>query len=187
MHRFLAVLLTLIMIAAASAGPPEGVRLSTWVREDIFAGFLSGDTESFQKGVQKLDEVLGETPDDPGAVAWRAATHMYLAGRAHEQGNAAEFDHRYKKAMDGLDRAYALAPRNVSVLAVTAGATSILTDRLPEDRRKEAFELSRKSFQELMTLQAAQFDKMPPHHRGEVLTGLAQAEERLGNRAKSRE
>lgn len=116
----------------------------------MFAGFLSDDKDRFQTGVKKLDDILAVNPSEPGAVAWRASADYYLAVRAHEQGNRAEFEQLYKTSMDALHRIYAASPDSVAVLAVTAGVTSLFASRLPEPRRTESFKLSRERFEQLM-------------------------------------
>jgi hypothetical protein len=187
MHRLCAILLFSMIFGPTAAAQPEGIPISTWVREDLFAAFLGNDRDRFQAGVKKLDHILARNHDDPGAAAWRASADYYLAVRAHEQGNRAEFERLYKKSMDALLRTYAASPDSIGVLAVTSGITSLFAARLPEPQRTESFKLSRERFEQLAQAQSAMFDKMPAHHRGEVLAGLAQAEQHLGNREKSRE
>ena len=189
MNRLCAISILILLLFAPLTLPaqPEGVRVSTWVREDLFAGFLADDQESLQAGIKKLDAILAGQPDNAGALAWRASIDYYRAVRAHEQGDRAKFERLYQQSMDAFRNLYETAPQDISVLAVTSGATSLFAGRFPEPQRTESFQLSRDRFEALARAQSEFFDKMPAHHRGEVLAGLAQAEEHLGNRARSRE
>src|SRR5579864_8699483 len=50
---------------------PAGLPVSTWVREDLFAGWISNDAATLERGVRKLDLILQEHPNDRGALAWQ--------------------------------------------------------------------------------------------------------------------
>lgn len=187
MYRIITAAVLFLLSHAPALAQPEGVRVSTWVREDLFAGFLTDDQESLQAGIKKLDAILAGQPENISALAWRASIDYYRAVRAHEQGDRAKFERLYQQSMDAFRNLYETAPQEISVLAVTSGATSMFAGRFPEPQRTESFQLSRDRFEALARAQSEFFEKMPAHHRGEVLAGLAQAEEHLGNRAKSRE
>ena len=66
---------TMILIVAAAGGqtltPPEGIRLSTWVREDIFAGFLVNDMARFEQGERKIEVVLKQNPHSGHVFVFR--------------------------------------------------------------------------------------------------------------------
>lgn len=171
---------SLALAVAQQARPPK-LSVYTWVREDIFAGFLAGDLKQFQAGVDKLDRILAENPDDVDALVFRGGAEFYSAVRAHEAGRSEDFTRLYTRALEMMDRAYAKAPQNQGVLAVIGGVSIIFADRLPPAERTRALEAVRARYGELATEQEAHFDKMPVHMRGEVLGGLAQAELRLGN------
>ena len=183
----IAILILLLFAPLSLPAQPAGVSVSTWVREDLFSGFLADDQASLQTGIRKLDTILAEQPNNVSARAWRASADYYLAVQAHEQGNRVEFERLYRQSMAAFQQLYESAPREISVLAVTAGSAALFSARFPEPQRTESFQLGRDRFEGLARAQSEFFDKMPAHHRGEVLAGLAQAEEHLGNRAKSRE
>ena len=80
MTRATAIVTLLLCAPAAPAEPvPEGVTISKWVREDLFAGFLGDSMDEFNRGVAKLDEILTGAPDNGTAVVWRASVDLYLA------------------------------------------------------------------------------------------------------------
>jgi hypothetical protein len=60
-----------------------------------------------------------------------------------------------------------------------------LADRLPPAERTANWELAYTAYQRLWTLQGAMIDKLPLHHQGEVLAGLAQTAQRTGRDAEA--
>ena len=54
--------------------------------------------------------------------------------------------------------------------------------RLPGEHRARALVKANDSYSTIYALQESQFDRMPLHHKGEVLAGLAESKLRLGNR-----
>lgn len=185
-NGYLVLLLTLTPVAALRAeNRPAGVRVSTWVREDIFAGFMAGDLGRFEKGMEKLATVLAAQADSVDGLAWRGGGKLYLAVRAHEAGDQAAFDRHYADARADFSRAAAeLANQpdmRAAYFAIRGGCFTIMADRLPAAHRKEAWTEVRTNYQALRETQKAFFDKMPLHMRGEVLAGMAQAAQRVGD------
>ena len=165
----------LFVIAALPQERPEGVPISIWVREDLFAGFLADSMEDFNRGVAKLDHILAEIPDDPSALAFRASADIYLAVRAAEAGRADEYERLFASSNRLFDRSQAVQPdRSIAYLAITGGMATIVGDRIPEKHRRQVWQRGLNSYLQLEQAQKEAFDKMPVHHRGEVLGGIAQ-------------
>ncbi len=164
---------------------PVGLRTSTWVREDIFAGFMAGDPARFEKGMEKLSAALAAQPGSVDALEWQGGGKIYRAVRAHEAGDQAAFDRHYAEARADFARAEAeLANQpdlRAAYFAIRGGSFTILADRLPAGQRAQAWAEVRDNYRALRETQKAFFDKMPVHMRGEVLAGLAQAAQRLGD------
>jgi len=167
---------------------PKGMRVSTWVREDIFAGFLDNDLERFQRGMKKADDILAADPNALDALCWRAGGEYYLAVRAAEAGDKAKFKTLHDRAEASFAQAKAMAekgPRQASAVyyIILGGTLTIFADRLPEELRRPAWERVKLNYGMTRELQKDVFDRMPVHHRGEVLSGMAQAALRLGDEA----
>jgi hypothetical protein len=64
--------------------------------------------------------------------------------------------------------------------AITGGTQVTIADRLPPAERKAAWELGYTAYQHLWRMQEQMIDKLPLHHKGEVLSGLAQTADRTG-------
>ena len=178
------VVICLTSAAAWAQTKPENLSVSTWVREDVFAGVLVGDMDTFEKGVKKLDTHLAANPDSSEALAWMGLTRLVRAARANEAGDPATFKKNYDAANELFARA-GLA-KNEAVFAVTGGSFSVLAERLPVEVRRNAYERAYENYSALKALQAPYFDKLPTHMRGEVLAGLAQAAERIGKAEESK-
>jgi len=174
---------SLLIAPAQGQEPPEGATFSQWVREDLFAGFMGDSKPEFERGVAKIDEYLKAHPGDSGAMAWKASSDLYLAVRARESKKPADYEKLLAKAMAEFEQAYRSAPADGrgAALAVTGGTAVVLGDRLAPESKTAFFTLARDRFVELERAQSADFTKMPLHHQGEVLGGLTQMEQRLGN------
>ncbi len=108
---------------------------------------------------------------------------LFLAVKAHEEGKAGEFDIAYRRALATFEQARKAGEGTRAIGAVHAisgGSWAVFADRLPEKHRREAWGKTRAHYTELKSLQSKEFDKLPTHMRGEVLAGLAQASQRLG-------
>ena len=107
--------------------------------------------------------------------------------RAVEGGKADEFWEKYRRAVDLFAEAEDLAPKDLSVAAVTGGTYVIFADRLPEEYRAATWSRAYDCYQTLWKRQAAAVEKLPVHHRGELLGGLAQTSQRTGRMREAEE
>lgn len=181
------VLLVFVLGAAVAAQSPEppvsDTRLTvhTLVREDLFAGFLANDLTRFSRGERNVETLLRERPDQRAdLLAWQGGAALYRAVRAHEAGDAREFERRYQSARDAFAEAIRLQAGNEAVHAIVGGTFSLFADRLPAAHRPAAWTQAYESYSLLWKEQGPIIDKLPVHHRGEVLGGLAQAAQRTG-------
>lgn len=178
--------LLLILSAAALAAEtmPKGMRVSTWVREELFAGFLADDMARFDTGMKKTDAVIAADPKSADALAWRGGGELYLAVRALEAGDRVKFDALYQKALGSFAASKAVVtPQTAGAFnAITGGSFTLFADRLPEPLRQEGWQKIHFHYSALRSEQKPYFTKMPVHHQGEVLGGLAQAALRLGEK-----
>lgn len=174
---------TLALLTLRVELPPAGMRTSTWVREDLFAGFLVKDAQRFAQGEAKLEEILATNPKAADAIAWKGGARLHRAALAHEAGDAAQFRQHYQEALGYFRQAAELGlnnPNAQGVRAITGGSWTVMAERLPEPERRYAYTQIRENYAALKELQKKEFDQLPVHLRGEVLAGLAQAAQRLG-------
>lgn len=105
---------------------------------------------------------------------------MHRAVLAHEAGNSGEF----LKQLEAARAAFAEAARqpsgNDGAAAITGGTYAVFADRLPEPHRATAWADAYSNYSILWKQQGAIVDKLPVHHRGELLGGLVQSAQRTG-------
>ncbi|HEY3442067.1 MAG TPA: hypothetical protein VGK29_15010 [Paludibaculum sp.] len=183
MPKHLILILLLGAAVLPAQAPPQGIKTSTWVREDLFAGFMANDMERFARGMKKLDAILESNPQAIDAVCWKGGAELWLAARAHEAGRTAEFDPLYAKAIGILGECRKAAegtPYLEAAHAISGGVWVVVADRLPAHLRREAWTNVKANYTALQADQKNSFEKLPSHMKGEVLAGLAQAAQRLG-------
>jgi hypothetical protein len=192
MMRILTGGLMAILLAGAGPAQPtpepplDDTRLSihTLVREDIFAGFMSDDAARMARGEANVKKLLASRPDDRAALlAWQGGAEFYHAVRAREAGKTAE----YRRLLADADRRWTEAEASNSpdpgTLATMAGSIVLFGDRLAPADRPAAWERAWRGYSALYAQQGGILDKLPPHHRGEVMAGLVQSAQRSGRHA----
>lgn len=172
---------------AAQQTRPANVPIHTWVREDMFAGFVDDDLVRFERGEKKVLEYLADTPDRAEALAWMAGGRLYRAGRAFREGKTAEGDARTREAIELMDRAAAAAPHSIGVHATLGGSIVQLANKLPEKYYGPLMQRARGHFATLYSVQSAAVPQLPLHIKGELLAGAAETEFRAGDRARASE
>ena len=169
--------------AQAPEPPLADTRLTvhTLLREDIFAGFLQNDLTRLARAEKNAEVLLANrSAERPAVLAWQGSIALTRAAMANEANQADQFRTFYRRAQDLFGEAMKVAPDNVGVFAITGGTQVTLADRLPSAERKAAWELGYTAYQQLWKLQSQMIEKLPLHHKGEVLSGLAQTADRTG-------
>lgn len=164
---------------------PKGIPISTWVREDLFAGYLDNDITRFERGMRKVDRILAANPQAADAYAWRGSGRMYLAVRDLEAGDTAGFEKRYAEAKADFARVEEVVKRipqyGIALDAIGGGSYTLFAGRMPEADRAEAWRKALGYYTSLKARHGSDFDKLPAHFKGEVLAGIATATARTGN------
>jgi hypothetical protein len=171
-------------IEAQSPEPPlSDARLTvhTLLREDLFAGFMANDMVRFARGERNVEQLLKDRPDQrANLLAWRGLALMHRATLARDSGNNDEFLKQLAAARASFAEAGTLPSGNDGVAAITGGTYAVFADRLPEPHRTTAWQDAYSNYTLLWKQQGAAIDKLPIHHRGEVLGGLVQSAQRTG-------
>ena len=188
MTRTLLALVVVVAIpAAVPAQAPEpplaDARLTvhTLLREDIFAGFLQNDLARLARAEKNAEVLLASRPAERASVlAWQGGMALTRAAMASEANQPDQFRQHYRRAQALFAEAMKLGPENVGVFAITGGSHVSVADRLPAAERQASWELGYTAYQQLWKLQGQVIEKLPLHHKGEVLSGLAQTADRTG-------
>lgn len=185
------VMLSIVLLVAAIAGaraqsqePPlldTRLTVHTLLREDVFAGFMANDMVRLARAERNVEQLLKDRPDQRGnLLAWRGGASMQRAVLAHEAGNRDEFLRHLEAARAAFAEAAKQPAGNDGAPAITGGTYVVFADRLPEPQRAAAWADAYANYSLLWTQQGAVIDKLPVHHRGEVLGGLVQSAQRTG-------
>ena len=192
MRLLCGVLVALVVIASPAAQSADAVlsdtRLSvhTLVREDIFSGWRSDNMARLERGERNIEILLKQRPDQwPRLTAWKSGALVYRAVLAHEAGQAEAFARLYDEALAGFAKAASATANRGGVAAITGGTMALFADRLPEDKRAAAWQLSYENYGKLWKEQEADIATMPSHFKGEVLSGMTQAAQRTGRTAEA--
>ena len=189
-RTLLAVCAAVAMASTVPAQAPEpplaDTRLTvhTLLREDIFAGFLQNDLARLTRAEKNAELLLASRPNDRASIlAWQGSAQLTRAAQANEAKNPEEFRQHYRQAIELFAEARKLGPAIVGVFAINGGSQLMLADRLPEKERAAGWEEAYAAYQQLWKMQGEGIEKLPLHHKGEVLTGLAQTTQRTGRDA----
>lgn len=178
------ILVIAVTAAAQSPEPPlaeSRLTVHTLLREDVFASFMANDLARLERAERNIDQLLTDRPGQRGnLMAWRGLTQLHRAVRAHEAGNADEFATHWRDARASFAEAAAATSGNDGVAPVTGGSYAVFADRLPTAHRAAAWADAYAAYSRLWNEQGAIIDKLPVHHRGEVLGGLTVAAHRTG-------
>jgi tetratricopeptide (TPR) repeat protein len=169
--------------AQAPEPPISDTRLTvhTLVREDVFAGFLRNDVTRLARAEKNIELLLASRPAERASLlAWQGSTALTRAALAYEASQPDRFRQQYRRAQDLYTEAMKLGPENVGVFAIVGGSQASLADRLPAAERTAGWEQSYSAYQQLWKLQGAVIEKLPLHHKGEVLSGMTQTAQRTG-------
>lgn len=163
--------------------PLDDTRLTihTLVREDIFAGWRSDNMERHERGLRNIDTLLEKRPEAAAdLLAWKGGATLFHAVLAHEDGRDDECEALYTEAIDLWKQSREADAKSGGAASVIGGSYALFTDRLPEDKRADAWEACYQSYQVLYGLQKDFADQLPTHMRGELYGGLAQSAHRTG-------
>src|SRR5262249_10516835 len=94
-------------------------RFDYQVREDLFPPF-AGRQASFTRAATLIDETLRANPDHAEALVWRGVARYWKAGQMFGTGDVAGARALAIDARADMDRALALAPRDIGVLVPRA-------------------------------------------------------------------
>jgi tetratricopeptide (TPR) repeat protein len=172
-----------LFLAAAALCAQE--RFDYVVRNDFFAG-LSGNRAALDRAMKKCEETLAANPKHAEAMVWHGSGTLYLSGVAAQSGDFTETAELYKKGLEEMAAAVALAPDDVGVV-IPRGATLLTASHtVPGDNGKELLRMGLADYEHVYQIQAPRFDKLPGHARGELLFGLAEGYARLGDVGQAR-
>jgi len=162
---------------------PDQLTISTWVREDLFAGWIANDPKTLERGVQKLDRFLRDNPGDRTALAWKYFVVTYRMRQARQKNDDATYVWELASGKRLREQIFAGEVKDPGpYIIVGSGLVGVAYFAPPADRLS-MYREGRELLSKVPALQAKYFDTLPPHMRGELWMQIAYASDRLGEQA----
>ncbi len=184
MRKNLDALFVLLAVAGILAAQQ---RFDLKVRTYFFAGF-SGDTASLEKGMKMCEDSLATDPKNAEALVWHGGGLLFRAGQAFQKGDQQNGMQLWTRGLKEMDDAVEIAPEDLGV-RIPRGAVLFASSRnLPSpEMARPLVEKAVSDFEEAYKLQGPDLTKLGTHPHGELLIGLADGYNRLGNQEKAQE
>ena len=162
---------------------PDKLPLSTWVREDIFAGWIANDPVTFEHGVRKVDRFLQDHPGSIDGLAWKFTVAAYRMRRAREKHDDAAYRRELALSKELRAKIFAGDPKDAGPYIIVGSSLVGLAYFAPAEDRDGMYRDGRDLLSKVPALQAQYFEQLPPHMRGELWSQIAFASDRLGDSA----
>ena len=180
------VSLALVFAPPRAAGQSPPMRFDNVVRDDFFAG-LSGDAARFERAMQRCEDALAKDPRHAQALVWHGAGLAFRAGQAAQRGDTAAARDLSSRGLREMDEAVALAPADTVVLLLRGVTLSRASARIPDrDRAETLLRTAVGDYESTLKIQTDIFSGLSTHAKGELLGGLAEGWQRLGDDARAR-
>ena len=172
-----------LLPAAEDLVKPDKLPISTWVREDLFAGWIMNDGDTFDRGERKLDRFLQDHPDGALGLSWKYFALGYRTRQALEKGDRAAYRGYAAAAKSVREKIFAGDPKDPGPYIIVGSTLVGLAYFVPQEERAWTYRDGRELLRKVPELQAKYFNTLPAHFRGEIWTQIAFASDRLGDTA----
>jgi tetratricopeptide (TPR) repeat protein len=162
------------------------LRLDQQIKDDFTAGF-QGDQAALERAYAAATKIVETQPKHAEAMVWLGAATLKLSGNAFLGGGDMQKGMElWEKGNALMDKAVELEPDSIAV-RVRRGTTLLVASRsTPPEWQPDLLRKAVADFTHVIELHKDQFGKLPEHSRGELLAGLADGYDRLGEKEKSR-
>ena len=157
------------------------------VRTYFFAGF-AGDAASLEKGMKICEDSLAADPKNAEALVWHGSGLFFESDQAFQKQDRQKGGELWARGLKEMDDAMALAPDQLGVIIPRGAVLLTASKYVPSpEMARPLIEKGVGDFEKTYQLQAANFDRLGTHPRGELMIGLADGYNRLGNQEKAQE
>lgn len=168
--------------ASAEDGPTD---FGNQVRNLYFKA-IQGDAEAYTKVMELLEGKLAEEPDHPEALVYHGSLQLALSGNAFQKGDVERGQSLWTQGLQEMDRAVEVAPDRLDI-RIPRGATLLFVSRdAPPAQAPGLLERSVEDYGTAYEMQKDDLMMLSTHSRGELLLGLADGYQRLGEADKAR-
>jgi tetratricopeptide (TPR) repeat protein len=176
----------LVLISGASLLLAQD-RFDLKVRNYFFAGF-AGDAASLEKGMKMCENSIAADPKNAEALVWHGAGLFYTSGQLFQKGDMQKGGELWARGLKEMDDAVALAPDQLGVVIPRGAVLLTASKYVPSpEMARPLVEKGVSDFETTYQIQAPNFEKLGTHPRGELMIGLADGYNRLGNQEKAQE
>jgi len=186
--KTITISLVIMLLLAGALPAQEPINLKT-AGMDLLAA-LTGDVEKFERGMQTLDALLAKNPRDPKVKVLYGNGVFARSGLAFQKGDMQNAMKLWQSALDEMAQAVELAPEDIFVRA-RRGVVLISASRsgaMPPAMAMPLTQLAVGDFEKVLEIREKEqtLSQRSTHQRGELLTGIADGWNRLGNPDKAR-
>lgn len=178
--KMLVIMVAVVSGAAALAAPQP--RFDALVREDFFAGF-DGDAARLQRAMALTEQSLATDPGNAEIMIWHGAGTFYSSAAAFQKGDVQTGLRLMNAGVAEMAEAVRLAPDSVAVRIPRGAALLSGTRHMQPQQARGLLEAGVEDFEATLRLQQPKLDQLSVHSKGELLLGLADGWNRLGNAA----
>jgi hypothetical protein len=174
----------LLLAGVLKAQSPQDIRT---IGADML-GVLTGDAERFERGMRTVESLLAKDPGNARLKVLHGTGLFARSGAAFQTGDVGNAMKLWRASLDELAQAVAQAPNDILVRA-RRGVVLISASRAtPPAMAKPLTQLAVEDFEKLLEIREREqtFSLQSTHQRGELLTGLADGWDRLGDQGKAR-
>jgi tetratricopeptide (TPR) repeat protein len=170
----------------AAGQAPAAERFDYVVRDDFFAG-LRGDTVRLDRAMKVCEDLLAKNPKHAEALVWHGAGLMVKAGLAFQSGDQQTARALSTRGVGEMEAAVSMAPADAGVLVPRGAVLSAAARNVRDPERAKAFlSTAVGDYERAVAAQTPSFPRMSEHARGELLGGLADGWQRLGDEDRAR-
>lgn len=146
----------------------------------FFFDAIRGDAEAMARALELLEARLAEEPDHPEALVYHGSLQMARSGEVFEAGDEERGMALWMQGLQEMDRAVEVAPHRLDV-RIPRGATLLFISReVPPEQAPGLLRRSVEDYGAAYEVQKDDLELLSTHSRGELLLGLADGYQRLG-------
>jgi tetratricopeptide (TPR) repeat protein len=174
-----------VSLALAAQNPAPSPRFDYLVRADFFAG-VAGDEARLNKAIELCERALEQNPAHAEALVWHGASLLVRASQAFQRGDGATGGPLFARGLKEMSDAATLAPDSPGVLIPRGAVLIEATKGMPPEMGRPLLESAVQNYERVLDIQAPVFNTLGDHAKGELLFGLAEGWNRLGDKDRAR-